>query len=175
MSRPIPPILWDMSFLTKPLLLLFLMLALGLKPSLPVSAVGSDCLYQCEGPMCYDFGNKTDLCQELRAKCQARCSGRRWWGAIAYSTKDKGYGWSVDHNDQNDAKKEALKRCSVHGAACQVWAVYENECGALAADGNIVTWGTAYLKEGAQQRALLECKKAGGKNCAIEVWSCSKL
>jgi hypothetical protein len=44
----------------------------------------------------------------------------------------------------------------------------------LAADGSIVTWGTANQKENAQQRALLECKKAGGKNCAIEAWVCSK-
>jgi hypothetical protein len=52
---------------------------------------------------------------------------------------------------------------------------YENECGAIAADGNIVTFGTAYLRLNAEQRALLECKKAGGKNCAIKVWSCSKM
>jgi hypothetical protein len=157
------------------LILLLLILALGLKPSRSNSAVGGDCLYNCEGSTCYDFSNKASFCQELRAKCLARCSGRRWWGAIAYSAKDKAFGWSADHNDQSDAKKEALSRCSAaHGAACKLWAYFENECGAVAADGNVVTWGTAYVKEQAQQRALLECKKGGGKNCAIEVWACSK-
>jgi hypothetical protein len=38
---------------------------------------------------------------------------------------------------------------------------YENECGAIAADGNIVTWGTAFLN--AEQRAMLECKKPAAK------------
>jgi len=155
-------------------LLLLVILALGLKPSRPNSAVGGDCLYECEGPICADYGNHADFCADLRAKCQARCSGRRWWGAIAYSAKDKGFGWSTGWNDVSDAKKEALRRCAVQGTACKLWAWFENECGAVAADGNIVTWGTAYLKENAQRRALDECRKAGGKNCAIAAWACSK-
>ena len=169
-----------MNKLAKVLVFVFLTLALGLKPSRPTSAVGAEqdagsCLYQCEGSICYNFSNTTALCQETRAKCQARCSGKRWWGALAYSAKDKAFGWSVDHNDQSEAKKEAMTRCSATGADCKLWAYFENECGALAADGKIVTWGTAYLKENAQQGALQECKKAGGKNCAIAVWACSKL
>ena len=164
-----------MKQLARPLILLLAILALGMKPSRPTSAVGGDCLYDCEGPICADFGNKTDFCQELRAKCQARCSGRRWWGAIAYSAPDQQFGYSLDWNNVNAAKKQALDRCSKTGKACKVWIYYENECGAIAADGNTVTWGTAFLKENAKQRAMLECKKAGGKNCAIEVWSCSKM
>ena len=159
----------------KPLTLLSILLALGMGPSRPTSAVGADCLYECEGPICADFGNKADFCQEIRAKCQARCSGRRWWGAIAYSAKDKGAGWSYEWNDLDGAKKQAMDRCKVRGAACKLMAWFENECGAVAADGNIATWGTAYLKQNAQQRALLECKKAGGKKCAIEAWACSKM
>lgn len=158
----------------KPLLLFLVILSLGLRPSKSTSAEAGDCLYQCEGSTCADFGNHTDLCQELRAKCQARCSGRRQWGAIAYSTPDEGAGWSFGFNDVDAAKKEALRRCALQGKACQLWAYFENECGAVAADGKIVTWGTAYLKENAQQRALLECRKAGGKNCTIEAWACSK-
>jgi hypothetical protein len=161
-----------MKELAKPLIFLLLILALELSASRPAFAAG-DCLWDCEGPICYDFSNKSSFCGDLRATCQARCSGRRWWGAIAYSAKDKGYGWSADWNAESDAKQDALRRCSNQGAACKVVAVYENECGAVAADGNIVTWGTAYLRANAQQRALLECKKAGGKNCAIEVWACS--
>jgi hypothetical protein len=161
--------------LAKPLILLLFILALGMKPSRQTSAVGDNCLYECEGPICADFGNKADFCQEIRAKCQARCSGKRWWGAIAYSAKDKGFGWSNNWNDVNDAKKQAMDRCSKRGTACKLWAWFENECGAVAADGNIVTWGTASLEAGAKQRALLECKKAGGKNCAIEAWACSKM
>jgi hypothetical protein len=159
----------------KPLLLLLLILAFGLKPSRTASALGGDCLYQCEGSTCYDFSNKADFCQELRAKCQARCSGQKQWGAIAYSTKDQGAGWSYGFNDLNEAKAEAMRRCAKQGTACKLWAWFENECGAVAADGDVVTWGTAYLKENAQHRALLECRKGGGKHCAIEAWVCSKL
>jgi hypothetical protein len=159
----------------KPLTLLLVILALGLRPSRSTSAAGGDCLYECQGPICSDFGNKADFCQELRAKCQARCSGRKWWGAIAYSTPDKQYGWSYVWNDVREAQKTAMDKCNKTGAACKLWIWYENECGALAADGKIVTWGTANLRESAEQRAIQECKKAGGKNCAIQVWGCSKM
>jgi Domain of unknown function (DUF4189) len=163
----------------KPFLLVLLMLALGLKPFPPSSAAAQDagaCLYQCEGSVCYDFGNHTSLCQETRAKCQARCSGKKLWGAIAYSKSDKAFGWSIEQNVEADAKKAALAKCIANGGAgCQVWVKFENECGAVAADGNIATWGTAAVQATAQQRAILECKKAGGKNCTIAAWACSKM
>jgi hypothetical protein len=158
----------------RPPILLLVILALGMKASRPTAALGADCLYECEGPICADYGNHASFCVDLRANCQARCSGRRWWGAIAYSAKDKGYGYSMDWNDVNDAKKEAMRRCAVQGTACKLWVYFENECGAVAADGNTVTWGTAYLKEDAQRKALAECRKAGGRNCAIQAWACSK-
>jgi hypothetical protein len=165
-----------MKQLAKPLLLLLLVLALGMKPSRRNSLVGGDCLYNCEGSTCADFGNTSSMCQQLRAKCQARCSGKRWWGAIAYSKKDKAYGWSTGVNDRDAAKKEAMQKCVQHGGTgCEFWAIYENECGAVAIDGSITTWGTAYLRKDAQARALLECQKAGGKNCTIQVWSCSTM
>ena len=159
----------------KPFLLGLTVLAVCLWPSRSTSAAASDCLYECIGSTCYDYSNHADFCGEIRAKCQARCSGRRQWGAIAYSVRDKGYGYSYGFNDVKDAKAEAMRRCSKQGASCELEAWFENECGAVAADGKIVTWGTAYLKEGAQQRAMLECKKIGGKNCAVEAWVCSKM
>jgi len=159
----------------KPLLLVLILLALGLRPSRSNSAAGGDCLYQCMGSTCADFSVHYNWCGEIRAKCQARCSGRRQWGAIAYSAKDKGYGYSYGFSDLNEAKTDAMRRCSKQGAYCKLQAWFENECGAVAADGNIVTWGTAYLKESAQQRAMLECRKAGGKNCAVQTWVCSKM
>jgi len=157
------------------LILLVAIFAFALKPSRTTSAVGFDCLYECQGPICSDFGNKADFCQELRAKCQARCSGRRWWGAIAYSAPDKQYGWSYGWNTIRDAQKFAMDKCTKTGSACKLWIWYENECGAIAADGNTVTWGTAGSQESAEQRSILECRKAGGKNCEIRVWGCSKM
>lgn len=160
---------------TNLLLLVLIVFALTLQPSRPISVEAGDCLYDCETSVCYDHSNQTNECLERRAKCEARCSGRRQWGAIAYSAPDEGAGWSYNFNSLEDAKKEAMRRCSLQGKACQLWAYFENECGAVAADGKIVTWGTAYLKENAQQRALLECRKAGGKKCEIQAWACSKI
>src|ERR1700687_1832451 len=98
----------------KPLLLLLMVLALGLKPSRPTSAVGGSCLYECEGPLCYDYGNHSDMCGEIRAKCQVKCSNQKSWGAIAYSATDKGFGYSNGWSDVSEAKKEALNNCSKH-------------------------------------------------------------
>jgi hypothetical protein len=131
-------------------------------------------LYECETSTCADFGNHTDLCVQRRAECQVKCSTIQFWGAIAYSSKDKGAGWSFGWNDLDKAKKEALNRCSKQGAACQLWVWFDNSCGAVAADGSIVTWGTAYSKADADQRALLQCRTAGGKKCVIEASVCSR-
>jgi Domain of unknown function (DUF4189) len=51
---------------------------------------------------------------------------------------------------------------------------YNRECGALAADGEKVGWGTSSVKQTADQRALAECAKSGGKKCAIQVSQCSR-
>jgi hypothetical protein len=123
-----------------------------------------------------------EYCKTKYAECLGKCSvpgangngGSKPWGAIAYSKKDKGAGWSHGWNSETKAKKVALDNCSQRGSACEVWAVYAGECGALAVDGNIVTWGTAFAKQKADGRALAECSKAGGKNCAIQVSQCSK-
>ena len=144
---------------------------------LPTSAVGQSvgtCLLECEGSICADFGNRWDHCLKLRSECETKCSSLKFWGAIAYSTKDKGAGWSFGWNDLSKAQKEALDRCSKQGTACKLWAWFDNSCGALAASGDIVTWGTAYASGAADERALLECRKAGGKNCAIVASVCSR-
>jgi hypothetical protein len=114
---------------------------MGMKPSRPTSAAGADCLYGCDGPICHDLSNHADFCQEIRAKCEARCSGKRWWGAVAYSSKENAFGYSYDFQTSAAAQTEALRRCAADGGKdCKVWAYYENECGAIARDGNIVTW-----------------------------------
>lgn len=141
----------------------------------PASAVGADCLYQCEGSVCYLNANHYDFCMKIRAECQAKCSGQMMsWGAIAYSAKDKGAGWSYGFGDLTKAKKQAMDNCSKRGEACKLWVWYNNSCGAIAQDGKIVTWGTASVKEDADRRALQECRKAGGSKCAVEVSQCSR-
>ncbi len=96
-------------------------------------------------------------------------------GAIAYSKPDQKSGVSLEWNTESDAKKDALAKCSRVGSACQLWATYENSCGAVATDGAKVTWGSAFLPRDADQGALEECRKAGGRNCVIKVRACSKM
>jgi hypothetical protein len=130
---------------------------------------------------CYDYclksGNPGD--------CSSRCAPGgdlelthpwapgRFWGAIAYSAKDKGSGWSHGLADLNEAKRVALENCSGKGSECKLWVWYSDACGAIAVDGKIVTWGTASAKNAASQRAVTECVKAGGKDCRVEVSRCS--
>ncbi len=155
---------------------LLVILALNLKPSLPTCAAGGDCLYNCEGSTCYGFSNKTQTCQDIRGKCEARCAGRRWWGAIAYSTTDHQSGYAFEYNDLNDAKKNAMAHCvAANGKACKVWAYFENECGAIAADGNLTSWGTGPDRKTAERFALQGCSGQGGRSCKVEVWTCSKM
>ncbi len=133
---------------------------------------------------CYDYCLKSGGA----GNCATRCSPGgdldvthpfdpnygKSYGAIAYSAKDKGAGWSFGWKDLDKAKKIAMDNCSARGVACKLWVWYNNSCGAVAIDGSIVTWGTAYEKSAANQRALLECSKAGGKQCVIQVSQCSK-
>ena len=132
---------------------------------------------------CYDYCLKAGGQGSCAVRCSPggdldttyRGSTSKSWGAIAYSAKDKGAGWSYGFGDLDKAKKVALDNCSSRGAACKLWIWYANSCGALAIDGSIVTWGTAYARQSsAEQRALLECSKAGGKKCVVQVSQCSK-
>ena len=158
-------------FMKQPIkLLVFLWASFALGP---ISSASGDCLYECEGPLCANFSNNSSMCLELRAKCQNTCSNKRSYGAIAYSAKDKGAGWSYGWDDQRKAQKVALDKCSERGSACKLIMWYYNSCGSVAADGNIVTWGRDSTKRKAQHTALAECTKAGGKKCTIQVSQCS--
>jgi hypothetical protein len=108
--------------------------------------------------------------------CGIQCRGKAGnaWGAIAYSRKEKVSGWSYEQNDKAAAERAALQYCAKQGGGkCLVEASFNHECGAVAADGEIVTWGTSGARLSAQQRALAECSRAGGKKCAVAASVCS--
>jgi hypothetical protein len=125
-------------------------------------ADAGNCLYGCETSLCYDFSNKSDWCVNLRAKCERMCSNKRSYGAIAYSATDGGYGWSYGWDDQKKAESVAMKNCSAHGSAYKSTVWYYNSCGAVAADGKIVTWGTHLVRQKAERIAMAKCAQAGG-------------
>jgi hypothetical protein len=173
----------------RPLVLLFVILALGMKPSRLTSAAGDNCFYDCTGTICYNYGNHDYYCMQKRAECQAKCSApnpstnrapspppppkKISWGAIAYSPKDYGAGWSSGMDDRASAEKEALSKCSQRGKACVLETGFNKECGALAADGEFVGWGTSKAQRDAELRAVDECKQSGGKRCVIHISFCS--
>jgi hypothetical protein len=103
-----------------------------------------------------------------------RQSSQKSYGAIAYSAKDKGCGWSFGWNSQSKAEQVALDNCSKRGSQCKGIVWFSNSCGAVASDGDIVTWGQASAKRTAEQSALEKCIKAGGKKCAVEISQCSR-
>ena len=113
------------------------------------------------------------MCQSLRAKCEASCSNKRSYGAIAYSVPDEGFGWSNGWDYQDQAEKTALANCSQNGTKCEIVVWFYNSCGAVAADGKIVTWGQDSNKGKAEQSALDECVKKGGSKCEMIVSRCS--
>ena len=128
----------------------------------------SDCVvrYECYSSHPYAGSSCYDLCRE-----SCRPDG---WGAIAYSWKDKISGWSFALGDKHTAEQVARQYCAnEHGSSCDIEASYYNSCGAVAADGDLVAWGTSGTKGQAEQRALAECAKIGGKSCVVEVSACS--
>jgi hypothetical protein len=153
-------------------LLVCLSAGLLIQPMFIPTASGDDCYTDCinrygcftnhpyAGSDCYDL-------------CKSACRPDGW-GAIAYSTKDKISGWSFALDREGTAAQVAKQYCANHGGAnCVVEATYYEACGAVAADGDLVAWGTFDTKEKAEQRALAECAKIGGKNCVVEVSACS--
>ena len=96
------------------------------------------------------------------------------WGAIAYSDKDMGAGWSQGKDDRASAEKEAMSLCSQRGKACVLQTAFNKQCGALAADRGVSGWATSADQREAQQRAIDACRKAGGARCVLHISFCSR-
>jgi hypothetical protein len=95
------------------------------------------------------------------------------WGAIAYSAVDMGAGWSQGKSDRASAEREAMAICQQRGKSCVLRTAFNKQCAALAADGNFEGSGTSANVREAQQKAMDECRKAGGTRCALHVMFCS--
>jgi len=152
----------------KPGVMLQILLSVGL---LNLSAVaGDDCYskciieYRCNTTSAFGGSSCADNCSR---------SCEKGWGAIAYSWKDKVFGYSYAQESQADAGRVAMQGCVKQGGVkCVLQASFNFACGAVAADGELVAWGTDSTKFRAQQRALAECAKMGGRKCAVEAAIC---
>jgi hypothetical protein len=142
------------------------------------SALAGDCVTDCMNSSCWSGGSVSNptACHGELHRCEIACQNKnnKSFGAIAYSAKDKASGWSYGWDNQSKAERVALENCAKHGSQCKAIVWYDRSCGAVAADGNIVTWGQASAKQRAAQLALDNCTKAGGKKCAIQTSQCSR-
>ena len=127
-------------------LLIVLSASLLVLPTFVPTASSADCVVECmERSGCWSGGSVSDpgRCNNMPELCNIQCRSQTHdsLGAIAYSVKDKGLGYSDGWPDLARAKKTALDNCAKHGTACRLWMWYNRECGALAADGEKVGWG----------------------------------
>ena len=94
-------------------------------------------------------------------------------GAIAIGTC-AAYGYAYDFAELDRARGAALRKCGAQ--ACQVVATMHRNCAALAIDGGDVCGAHGYAVAPrlgrAQNVALRQCYKHGGRDCVIRAWAC---
>jgi hypothetical protein len=95
------------------------------------------------------------------------------WGAIAYSSRDMGAGYSQGKPDRASAESEAMRLCAQRGKECVLQSTFNKQCGALAADGTFTGTSTSTDQREALAKALDACKKAGGNRCVPHIAFCS--
>jgi hypothetical protein len=174
--------------------LLLLAAASVFRGGLPPAALGAEsCYIDCmQRSGCWSGASVSDphYCNNMPQLCRIQCEGdssaprpstprapvpprAASWGAIAYSSRDMGAGWSQGKDDRASAEKAAMAACAQRGKACVVRATFNKMCGALAADRDVTGSGTSTDAREAQQKALNECRKAGGSNCVLHILFCS--
>ena len=98
------------------------------------------------------------------------------WGAIAIDRTDGGVGVGSASGMKNErqAKKSALLACQKKGGnRCTIEITYYNQCAAVVWGKQEFTISSASTKEGAEQRSLEKCIKAGETDCVMYFSDCS--
>lgn len=84
------------------------------------------------------------------------------------------FGHAYDYATEAEARAAAMAQCS--GQGCRVVAVIRNSCAALAIDGanpcGAHGFASAPRLGNAQNNALRQCYRFGGKDCVIRAWAC---
>ena len=152
---------------------------LGVAMSAP-EAVAADCFRECMDVASCGSSFDSSYCSSIESRCETECrnspnnpNAAKSYGAIAYSAKDGGYGYSHGWTNQKKAEKVAMSGCKDHGKKCKPAVWFSNGCGAVAADGKKTGWGIGDSARQASQAALTNCAKSGGKNCKVQVSHCS--
>jgi len=108
------------------------------------------------------------LAVSVCASTTGRTAGAMAVGACA------AYGYAFDYAEAPRAEAAALRKCS--GAQCKVVLTMKKTCAAFAIDGRKPCgphgFAAARGLGQAQNVALQECYKWGGKECVIRAWAC---
>ncbi len=148
------------------------------------TALAVDCYTDCmRGSGCLDSRSDENVsyCSGTQVRCSNNCraagntadDNRKAYGAIAYSRKDEGYGFSDGKKTRKQAETVALQYCKEYGKKCKIEVWFYNGCGAIAADGRKVGTGIGPNTGDARHDALKDCKKGGKKNCQVKIAHCS--
>ena len=114
-------------------------------------------------------------CVETTETCTAPAPPPLSYGAIAYGSTSRAYGYSYGWDNEGKAESVAMENCTQHGSDCEVMVWFEHKCGAVAAgDGTTGYWGLGNSDGAARDDAMSKCQSGGGNNCAIQVSQCSE-
>ncbi len=98
------------------------------------------------------------------------------YGAIAYPQLDGRWGHAYDYGSESAANRAAMGYCrDAGGRGCEIAMRVANGCGAVARTSSTRDWvaETGLTRASAERGALDKCRNFFGKQCAIEVWSCT--
>jgi hypothetical protein len=94
-------------------------------------------------------------------------------GALAVGTCGA-YGFAYDYQAPDAARTATLGKCK--GAGCKVVTALKRGCAAFAVDGRNFCGSNGYASATrlaqAQNNALHQCYRYGGKDCVIRAWVC---
>jgi hypothetical protein len=96
-------------------------------------------------------------------------------GALAIdSNHGRAYGLGVNYESMAGAERRALIEC---GRGCKIVVRFPSACAAYAADqtegSTVYGWAPANNRDDAKAKAIMNCRKYGGKNCTVRVWGCN--
>lgn len=149
--------------------------------TLPAAEASANCFVDCMSASgCWSSRSDENVsyCSGTEARCETECRNggaeKKSYGAIAYSVNNEAFGWSHGWDDQKQAEQTALENCSKHGTGCEIQVWFYNNCAAVAADGESVSWALNASESKAKTQALEKCAGAGGRNCSVKTSHCSR-
>ena len=95
------------------------------------------------------------------------------WGALAVGKDVSGWGMTWNYSTKKAAGNKAIEYCKEYGKDCKVVGTFKSEWGSIATGSaskgkKVFGFGKGKSEKSAADAALKQCRKAGGKNCAVQ-------